>query len=300
MSVPPNHRYLRLTALAQRAFGRGQLERALRLFEAAEAECERLGDRDLRDRAFCNRCVVLAEMDRLPLVANELRHILMRSRDPFTGWMAAYHTSQAYVAEDNLPRALAYARRAAELAEASGQTRARAVAANWHGALAMKQSYFEEAAESFRHALQLDEEGEQDSLGSAITKDNLGYCLMCRGDVQDGLALCLEAAAVVENLGARQYLPEIYQDLCYGYLCAGDFQEALGWGRRALELARQYQHEGVERNTLMLLVDAAMEEGEEELAEELLQQLARHYPDVAGMQGFFRAFNVREVINLKA
>lgn len=298
--MPPSQRYLRLSSLAQRAFGRGRLERSLRLFAAAEAEAQRLGDRELVDRAFCNRCVVLAELDRLPTVANELRHILMRSSDPFTGWMAAYYTSQSYVAEENLPRALAYARRATELAQATGQPRAQAVAANWHGALALKQSYFDEARESFRRALQLDEEGEEDALGTAITRDNLGYCLMCGGDPVGGLSLCLEAAAVVENLGARQYLPEIYQDVCYGYLCQGNFQQALIWGRKALEMAKQTSHPGVERNTLMLLVDAAMEEGEEELAEEFLTQLAVHYPDVGGMRAFFRTFNVRDVINLKA
>lgn len=298
--MPPTERYLRLTALAQRAFGRGQLERSLRLFEAAEAESHRLGDRDLQDRAFCNRCVVLAELDRLALVAGELRHILMRSRDPFTGWMAAYYTSQAYVAEENLPRALAYARRAAELAEATGQARAQAVAANWHGALALKQSHFEEAAAAFRLALQLDTNGEDDPLGSAITKDNLGYCLMCTGEVAAGLTLCLEAAAVIESQGARQYLPEVYQDLCYGFLCRQDFAQALSWGQRALQLAGRFQHPGVERNTLMLLIDAAFEQGQEEMAEEFLTQLTSHYPDVAGMRDFFRAFNVRDVINLKA
>jgi|GEM_PF-597774 tetratricopeptide (TPR) repeat protein len=300
MVMPASERYMRLTALAQRAFSRGQLHRSLRLFEAAEEESKRTGDRELQDRAFCNRCVVLAELDRLSLVAGELRHILMRSRDPFTGWMAAYYTSQAYAAEDNLPRALAYARRATELAQSTGQPKAQAVAANWHGALALKQSEFDEAAESFRTALQLDQAGEGDPLGSAITKDNLGYCLMCRGEAEAGLALCLEAAATLEGLGARQYLPEVYQDICYGFLCTNSLTKALGWGRRALQLAAEYQHPQVERNTLMLLVDAAVDAGEESLVEEFLQLLTKHYPDAAGMRTFFQAFNVRDVINLKA
>ena len=111
-----SERYLRLTQLAQRAFTGGRLERSLRLFDAAEDEARRLGDRELSDRAFCNRCVVLLELERLDGAVGELKHVLMRSRDPFTSWMAAYYTAQVYEAEGNIARALAYARRASELA----------------------------------------------------------------------------------------------------------------------------------------------------------------------------------------
>src|SRR5512136_236059 len=120
----PSEQYLRLTKLAQRAFSHARLERALRLFNAAEAEAQRLGDRELSDRAFCNRCVVLLELDRLDGAVGELKSVLIRSRDPFTAWMAAYYTAQAYEAEGNVARALAYARRGTELAETSGEIRA--------------------------------------------------------------------------------------------------------------------------------------------------------------------------------
>lgn len=298
--MAPTERYLRLTALAQRAFSCGRVERSLRLFEAAEAEARRGGDRELIDRAFCNRCVVLAELDRLGSVSAELKHILMRSRDPFTAWMAAYYTSQAYEEEGVISRALAYARRASELAEVCGQPRPLAASGNQQGVLALKESKFAEAAQCFETVLRLDADNPGDAIGSAITRDNLGYCLMCTGRVTDGMALCCEAAAVLETVGARQFLPEIYQDLCYGALQQQHFDDGRVWGERALALAREFEHPGVERNTLMLLADAAMDEGNEEAAEGYLDLLANHYPDLKGMKSFFAAFNVREVINLKA
>lgn len=298
--MAPTERYLRLTALAQRAFARAGMERSLRLFEAAEEEARRVGDRDLIDRAFCNRCVVLAELDRLSSVSAELKQILMRSQDPFTAWMAAYYTSQAYEAEGTLARALAYARRASELAEVCGQARVVAASGNQQGTLALKESKFAEAATCFENVLRLDGENPNDPIGSAITRDNLGYCLMCTGSVAEGMALCCEAAAVIERIGARQFLPEIYQDLCYGALQQQRFEDGRLWGEKALALAREFDHPAVERNTLMLLADAAMDEGREEAAEEYLALLATHYPDLKGMKSFFAAFNVREVINLKA
>ena len=293
-----SERYLRLTKLAQAAFTRGRLERALALFSAAEDEARRLGDRELTDRAFCNRCVVLLELDRLDGAVGELKTVLMRARDPFTAWMAAYYTAQVYKAEGNIPRALAYARRASELAPGSGQDRAVAASANEHGTLALLDSHFAEAAERFEQALAAG--GNLDALGRAIVRDNLGYCLMCTGRVDEGFALSRDAAAEIETIGARQYLPEVYQDLCYGALQQGRFDEARGWGEKALDLGREYEHPTVARNTLMLLADAAMDLEDEAAAEGYLHALAEHYPDFRGMKSFLRAFNVREVINLKA
>jgi len=298
--MSPSERYLRLTQLAQRAFTRARLERALRLFALAEDEAKRLNDRELQDRAFCNRCVVLLELERLDGAVGELKHVLMRSRDPFTSWMAAYYTAQVYEFEGNLPRALAYARRASELAAACGEARALAASANQHGVLALRDSRFQEAGERFREALQLSGEDGSDAVTIAVMRDNLGYCLMCTGQVEEGIALCRDAAASLEACGARQYLPEVYEDLCYGALQRDDLAKAREAGEKALALAHEFDHPTVERNTLMLLADAAMDSGDDPSADAYLERLASHYPDFRGMKAFLRAFNVREVINLKA
>ncbi len=299
--MAPSERYLRLTSLAQRSFEHGRLDRALRLFENAEDEARRRGDRELCDRAFCNRCAVLAEMDRLHMVAGELKHVLMRTRDPFTSWLAAYYTSQSFEIDGNLQRALAYARRAADLATTCGRADALAASANQRGVLALRDAQFGEAAECFTRVLAIDDDAEgADRIGQAITRDNLGYCLMCTGEAAEGMALCESAAAAIESVGARQFLAEIYQDLCYGALQLDRFVEACEWGEKALALAAEYDHEAVERNTLMLLADAAMDTGDDEVAGAYLDRLSAHYPDFRGMRTFFEAFNVRDVINLKA
>jgi len=295
-----SERYLRLTQVAQRAFTGGRLQRSLRLFAAAEDEAKRLGDRELTDRAFCNRCVVLLELERLDGAVGELKHVLMRSRDPFTSWMAAYYTAQVYEAEGNIARALAYARRARELAHAYNERRALKGSANLRGVLALRDSHFQEAAENFRLALELAAEDGDDPVNLAVARDNLGYCLMCTGEPANGAALCRDAAATLEALGTRQLLPEVYQDLCYGALQEGAFAEARELGEKALALAREFSHPTVERNTLMLLADAAMDAEDEEATDRYLQSLSAYYPDFRGMKSFLRAFNVREVINLKA
>ena len=172
--------------------------------------------------------------------------------------------------------------------------------ANQHGVFALKDSHFEEASQRFQAALELAPEVGVDELSASITRDNLGYCLMCIGRAAEGVSLSSDAAAAVETIGARQYLSEIYQDLCYGALQLGQFPEARGWGEKALALAREYDHPTVARNTLMLLADAAMDLEDETAADAYLASLAEYYPDFRGMKSFLRAFNVREVINLKA
>jgi tetratricopeptide (TPR) repeat protein len=224
----------------------------------------------------------------------------MRARDPFTAWMAAYYTAQVYEAEGNVARALAYARRAKEQAEACGERRALKGSANLLGVLALKDSHFAEAGESFEVALRFAAEDGDDAVNLAVARDNLGYCLMCTGATDEGVSLCRDAAAALETLGTRQLLPEVYQDLCYGALQHGRFDEAREWGEKALALAREYDHPTVARNTLMLLADAAMDLEDETGADAYLASLAEYYPDFRGMKSFLRAFNVREVINLKA
>jgi tetratricopeptide (TPR) repeat protein len=297
--VASHDRYLRLTALAQRAFSRARLARALSLFAAAEDEAKTLGDRELVDRAFCNRCVVLLELDRLDGAAGELKHVLMRSRDPFTSWMAAYYTAQLYESEENISRALAYARRASELAEACGEPKALAASANLHGVLALRDSRFAEASDRFEQALQLADPS-VDPVGTAVMRDNLGYCLMCTNRVSAGMNLSRDAAASLETTGARQFLAEVYQDLCFGALQQDQLNEAIVWGERALVFAREFGNTTAEKNTLMLLADATLDAGDDEQADVFLERLACHYSDFRGMKAFLRAFNVREAINLKA
>lgn len=293
-------RYLRLTGLGQRAFSRGRLHRAHALFQAAEAEARATGDQELLDRAFCNRCVVLVELEQLDGSLGELKHVLMRTRDPFTAWMAAYYTAQVYEFQDNLPRALSYARRASELAQGCGAPEARAASANQHGVLALRDSHFEEAGRCFREALQLDHQHGNDPVGAAATRDNLGYCLMCTGDVPQGIALCSDAAATLEAAGARHMLAEVYQDLCYGFIEQGDLAAAQVFGEQALELAREFAVDKVEANTLVLLAEAAMASGDEAEVDLRLEQLSRYYPDSLEFRHFLEAFNVLQVINLKA
>ena len=180
------------------------------------------------------------------------------------------------------------------------RSRARKGSANQLGVLALKNSEFAEAAGCLQLALELAASDGDDPINLAVARDNLGYCLMCTGSVAEGVRLCEDAAASLEALRLAHLLPEVYQDLCYGALQRGALDEATRFGEKALALAKEYEHATVERNTLMLLADAFLDEGNESEADGYLERLSAHYPDFRGMKAFMHAFNVREVINLKA
>ena len=56
-------RYDELLLLGEKAVGADEFERAAVFFEEAEGVARQLDDVDLADRAFCNRCSVLVELD---------------------------------------------------------------------------------------------------------------------------------------------------------------------------------------------------------------------------------------------
>lgn len=296
--MKPDARLRRLTELAEHAFDKGQHERALRLFAAAEQEAQQTGDYQLVDRAFCNRCALQLDLDPLDLGLGELQRVLLRSQDPFTGWMAAHSIAEAYKARGELERAQTYAGRASALAPESGDLRAVALSANQLGRLAAKRSEFLAAREHFAeaHAVTVEYELRQDL--QAIVLDNLGYSLMCTGQHGRGFALCRQAAVVLESVGGEYYLAEVYQDLCYASLHRQDYDAARAFGDQALALARRFAEKSVECNTLLLLADGALDQGDRDASRSYLDLLTTRHPEAAPAEEVLRLLSVRDMLNL--
>ena len=110
-------RYDRILALGERAVGASDFERAAECFAEAETLARENGQTDLADRAFCNRCSVLVELDQGADQIPRLKEILLASGDTRNRFLAAYCTGVAYYISEDFERAASYARRATELAD---------------------------------------------------------------------------------------------------------------------------------------------------------------------------------------
>ncbi len=290
-----------LTRAARRAFIEGRLEAAAELFERARLAA---GDPVEADRAFCNRCAVLVELEAVGSEVSELKRILLRTTDPKTRWMAAYYTALAYDLQGDRDGALNFSSRALSLAEALGEAETEAATANLLGNLALAASRFEEAEAAYEKALdryRLLEE-EPAVLMRAQVEDNLGYTRICTDRLAEGIALCERSRDTMRRLGANHYLPQPLQDLCYGYLLDGRLDAARTHGEEGLELAFDIDDRLIVKNLLFLLAEVAVREGDRFRAKRFLGELARWYPEIGPSEeivDLFLSMDLTRVVNLR-
>ena len=296
-------RFDELQRQAEHAFAGGDLENSLELFEAAESLARTHGEVDLADRAFCNRCAVLIELEAGQGQIPELKRILLRSQDSKTRYLAAYYTAEALRGDDQFDRALTYARRATELADELDEGPARAASANLVGLIAMRCCEFSEAEQAFADAYKnYDGAGGYHEIMAAQVQDNLGYVQMCCGRLQEGLRLCEAARLAFDNLGARHYVYETLQDLCYGYILDDQLERAERCGDEAFQLALEFGDELIAKNCLFLLSEIAVRRGDTFRARRFLRELISHYPDVGVSDEIvevFLATDLTTVVNLR-
>jgi len=296
-------RFDELQQQAERAFAGGDLQRSLELFATAESLARTHGEVDLADRAFCNRCAVLIELEAGQEQVPKLKRILLRSQDPKTRYLAAYYTAETLRGDDQFDKALTYARRAAELAEELDEGPARAASANLVGLIAMRSCEFAEAERAFSAALGYYDGAEgYHQIMAAQVQDNLGYVHMCSGRLQEGLRLCESARRAFDGMGAGHYVYETLQDLCYGYILDDQFEKAEQCGETAFQLALEFNDELIAKNCLFLLSEIAIRRGDTFRARRYLRELISHYPDVGVSDEIvevFLATDLTTVVNLR-
>jgi tetratricopeptide (TPR) repeat protein len=296
-------RFSELLQQAQDAFTDGELQQAVEFALSAENHAAENGRQDLADRAFCNRCALLIELDQGSDQIPRLKQVYLRNTDGKTRWMAAYYVAMAYDLDDETEKAASYAERATLLAEQIGDPEMRGRAANLCGNLALRSSYFSKAEASYTKAMgsHCGADGYQ-RIMEAQEKDNMGYVLMCTDRVGEGIRLCEEARSTLESMNADHYLHQTLQDLCYGYLLDAELTRAAECGERALELALENEDALVVKNSLFLLSEVAVRAGDTFRARRYLRELAAYYPEVGVSEEIvdvFLATDLTQVVNLR-
>ena len=163
----------------EQAVAADDFERAAGLFASAESVAREMGEVDLADRAFCNHCSILVELDRGADQIPKLKEILLRSSDTRNRFLAAYCTGVAYFVAEDLDRADSYAHRATVLARELDDAALEGRSLNLVGTLAARDSRFDEAEEAFSRCLEAHRnDGGSPRVKAAPVEDNLGYVMM--------------------------------------------------------------------------------------------------------------------------
>lgn len=292
-------RYEDLRAQGQDLLRRGKFPKALEVFEGALSLARSLGDADVFDRAVCNRCRVAIEMGRTADECGELAKVLLRNRDPETQFFAAYNLSRAYQVRKESERAISYAAKARQFAELLGRPELMASAHNQRGVSLLAASYFDEALEEFRSALSLLSAAPTRRRGALL--DNLGYCLVVRGEIRNGLVALYESWRTLRRLGEQWVEMAPRLSLCYAYLELEKSRAALRHGKAALELSEKLGDHATSKASLYLLGEAAKQAGDKFLARRYFQRLQEsYYPDNPDLIDMLLVIDARTLVNLKA
>jgi len=289
---------------AQTQFAAGKLAAALQGFNKA-AECAReAGMAHEADRARCNAGFVRIELGRADEAIPILRSVFMGTLHPRNRCVAAYNLAAAFINTGDIGKAREWATRSRGLAGEIDDPALRAGVNNQAGSLAMKGSDFEEAGRAFQQALYAFEEMPENNMAAsrATILDNLGYCLICQEELDEGLKLCEKARQQLLELKARHLLYETLQDLCYGYILADNLDKARRCGEESLALAEEYEDLQVMKNCLFLLAETAIRAGDSFRARRYLRELAEFYPEIGMNEEMIDVFlmtDLTHVVNLR-
>jgi tetratricopeptide (TPR) repeat protein len=282
---------LRLEALSRVRLG--DYEEALSIYDAALSLAT---DEDVRELISINKADAMIALERTGPEVNELPRVIMRRRSTRHVYLAAYALQYKYRLENDLKRAMFYGQLALRTAEEANEPAWRRIVLLELGNICELDSQIATAVECFEESLAIGEESRENrdrDLSHAYAIENLGYCKLLQGKLDDGLAYVHEALGMLSDPIGRA---EAYVDLCYGYVERGDYAQAQIYGEAALEIAKDPRQV---RNAHYLLGEACYKAGDTEGATYHFDELAKFYPQFRNLKNLLFAIDLRSMVNLK-
>lgn len=277
----------------------GRLEEARRHFAAALAVARQGGDAALVDHAVCSEAAVAIELGDADSSLPALREILVRNQRAESCALAARGIARAYELRKEYRKSLFYARVARDRAEAAGSQRRLAAALNQIGNALVGLSCFEEAAGSYRAALELVPAGGDPWYLLCLA--NLGYCRVVLGERREGMALLYRVLRHACRHADRRLEMMARLDLCFAHLELGRHRVAERHGRRGLALAEMVGEVGELKNALYLVGECAVLTGRLAEGRAVFGELqSRFYPDQPKLVEFLVTVDIRKTVNLRA
>ena len=282
---------LRLAALSRVRLG--DYEDALAIYDEALALA---ADEDVRELITINKADAMIALERTGPEVNELPRVIMRRRSTRHVYLAAYALQYKYRLENDLKRAMFYGQLALRTAEEANEPSWRRIVLLELGNIYELDSQIDTAVRCFEESLAIGEESRENrdrDLSHAYAIENLGYCKLLQGKIEDGLAYVHEALGMLSDPIGRA---EAYVDLCYGYVERGDYAQAQIYGEAALEIAKDPRQV---RNAHYLLGEACYKAGDTEGATHHFVELAKFYPQFRNLKSLLFAIDLRSMVNLK-
>ncbi len=282
---------LRRAALAR--VREGEFEIALSLFDEALAMA---ATEEMRELVTINKADALIALERSGPEVQELPRVIMRRRNLRHVYLAAYALQYKHRLENDLKRAMFYGQLALRTSEEANEPAWRRLVLLELGNIYELDSQIATAIEYFKESIAIADEWADNpdkDLSHSYALENLGYCLLLQGELEEGLAHVHEALqTLVDPIGRA----EAYIDLCYGYIEAGDHEKARFYGEAGLEVAKEPRQI---RNAHYLLGEACYKAGDTENASFHFDELSKFYPEFRNLKNLLFAIDLRSMVNLK-
>lgn len=289
--------YREWTARGTEALRSGRFEVALEAYERAR---EAADDDASADRADLNVAMVRIQMGDGRRGEEGLRAILLRTADTRIAFGAAYNLASSLRHQGRHERALTFAARAMERARELGSPEYLAPVHNLYGNILLNQGRLDEALRSYEAALALRETQDADvRFSRAILEDNVGYCLVLLGRLDEGLERIRRALGLAREVGDLRCQAECLQDLCYGLLLDGRYEDAARTGEDSLRDAEGGRFGDIIENCHYLLGEIGSRSGDNALRDSHFEHLQRLHPEIPFLRDFLCAVDVTGIITLK-
>lgn len=291
--------YEELRARATRLVEIGEYEEALLVLDAAVDVAAAEGGEVLADRAACNRSAVAIEIGSPERQAETLLDVLSRSADVENSWAAANALARISELGSSYKKGIFYARIARDRARWLGRDDWLAHAHNRLGNLLLAESHVAEATAEYEQAMELIPA--DPPVWRAQVLDNVGYCRLLDGRLEEGLSLLYESLRTLLHAQAHRHRISCHLDLAFGLLEAERFRYSWAHAQKAVALAERYSDPESVKNGLYLLGEAQLKAGAGSAAEATFSRLqTEFFPDNPQVCAWLREVDLRQVVNLRA
>jgi tetratricopeptide (TPR) repeat protein len=290
--VEQQNRIEELRQEARARLRRGDYEQALEVYDEALLLAD---DDETRELISINKADAMIALERTGPEVHDLPRVIMRRQNPRHVYLAAYALQYKYRLENDLKRALFYGQLALRTAEDASEPSWRRIVLLELGNIYELDSQIEQAIECFHESLSIDEESplQEKELSHSYALENLGYCLLLQGNLDEGIRRVHEALGLLHDPIGRA---EAYVDLCYGYLEKKQYEKALFYGQAGLDIAKDPRQT---RNAHYLLGEACYKSGDVDGADFHFSELSKFYPQFRNLKNLLYAIDLRSMVNLK-
>jgi tetratricopeptide (TPR) repeat protein len=290
--VEQQNRIEELRQEARARLRRGDYEQALEVYDEALLLAD---DDETRELITINKADAMIALERTGPEVHDLPRVIMRRQNPRHVYLAAYALQYKYRLENDLKRALFYGQLALRTAEDASEPSWRRIVLLELGNIYELDSQIEQAIECFHESLSIDEESplQEKELSHSYALENLGYCLLLQGHLDEGIRRVHEALDLLHDPIGRA---EAYVDLCYGYLEKKQYEKALFYGQAGLDIAKDPRQT---RNAHYLLGEACYKSGDVDGADFHFSELSKFYPQFRNLKNLLYAIDLRSMVNLK-